>query len=228
MGAKHNTGPSNGTYEYKGSSMSTSIPKEWDKYIDESKDEFWKEGNYLPDQGFVILLKDPTLENAKLWLLRMEKKAKRAEEVMALVLKAQKELVKEGIMKDRYDMVLSKNKEFQPLQKLYQDNLKTLTYFFLFKPGCHACSKTAKILEDFPNVVPLQVTKDKLHHWSSLPKTNHASDATKDDYLKNGVVPVVVVADPTVGRVTKLEGLQSKKQLLEASIKLMELRKGRG
>lgn len=223
--SKHNTTRNyDNKYEKKGRTTSTHIPKKWIKYIDESQDEFWQEGNHLPDQGFVILLKEPTLTNAKLWLLRMEKKANRAEEVMALVLKAQEELVREGKIKDRYGMVMSNNPEYAPIKKLYQDQFKSLSYFFIFKPGCHACIKTAENLEGFPNVMPLQATQGELFQWDNLPNTRKASRETLNDYAKDGSVPVIVIADPIKNRVSKLKGLQTKQQIMEASVNLLKLR----
>lgn len=205
-------------------SDSTKIPSEWKKYLNTESREFWKEGNHLPDEGFLLLLTNRTLDNAKLWLMRMEKKAEVAEEVMALVLKAQEELVKEGKIKDRYGMVMSNNPEYAPVKKLYQNQLKSLTYFFIFKPGCHACIKTAASLADFPNVMPLQATQGELYHWNKLPKTRKASRETLNDYANDGSVPVIVIADPIKNRVSRLKGLQNKQQIMEASINLLKLR----
>ena len=143
---------------------------------------------------------------------------------MALVLQAQEELVKEGKMKDRYGMVFSSNPEYAPLQKLYKDQLKTLTYFFIFKPGCHACSGLASNLKEFPNVIPLQAAEGKLHSWQGLAPTKKASEDTLNDYARDGTVPVLVIVDPYKNRVSRLVGKQSKEKILETSVNLLKLR----
>jgi len=224
VSAKHNTSLGNKTsLESDASPRKYEIPSEWGKYLDPASEEFWTEGNYRPDKGFLLLLKDRTLENAKLWLLRMEKKAEVAEEVMALVIQAQEELVREGKIKDRYGMV-SSSPEFAPLQKLYKSQLSSLAYFFVFKPGCFACEKLAINIKELPNVMPLQASPGEIYHWPGLPETKRASKETLKDYVGDGAVPVLVVADPTMGRVTKLVGVQSREKIMQTSVRLLKLR----
>ncbi|MCB9228979.1 MAG: hypothetical protein H6618_05150 [Deltaproteobacteria bacterium] len=197
----------------------------WKRLLDPSTDDFWKEGNHIPDEGFLLLLKHRRPEDARNWLLRMEKKAEIAEEVLSLTSKAQKDLVREGKMKDRYHMVSSDYPEYEQLNKLFKDVMKSLTYFFIFRAECHASQRTAEEIRDFNNVIPLQATSSALYHWKGLPESKHASPETLKDYAPDGVVPVVVIADRLHNRVVRLSGAQSKKSLTEASLKLVRMRK---
>ena len=224
--AKHNTGSYEITSEKtnRTGENGETVSPEWQNLLNPSKDEFWKEGAHLPDEGFLMLLKDRNIENARNWLLRMEKKAEIAEEVMSLILKAQEQLVKEGKMKDRYSMVLSDSQEYQQANNLFKGVLDSLTYFFIFRPGCHVCDQTAESLKQFKNVIPLQAVSGSLHNWKDLSDSKHASPETLKDYAADGSLPVVVIADSLHNRVVRLSGVQTKKSLTEASMKLLKLR----
>ena len=67
IGAKHNTFNKFDLNQAKGVSENR-VSEDWKPYLDDSKAEFWKEGNHIPDQGFLLLLTNRSLENAKLWL----------------------------------------------------------------------------------------------------------------------------------------------------------------
>lgn len=199
------------------------IPPEWVPYLNRATEEFWTEGNHRPDAGFVLLARNPSKETAKLWLLRMEAKARALTEMYGFVAEAQKELVRGGFMADRFPTSVARQgalpgKEAPKTQGSVTDkDLKELQFYFLFSPSCGHCAELAETLIPFPNVVPLQVTEGPLKNFPGLPKSTYATKETKEAYLKEGVTPVVVVSWPKKNIVTTLTGNHSTEDLLLAA-----------
>ena len=83
--------------------ISSGVQKEWIDLLDETTERFWREGNHRVDDGLLILLRNPSLENARNYLLRMDKKRNRLHEVYSFVEKANKQLLQEGKISDDYN-----------------------------------------------------------------------------------------------------------------------------
>jgi len=201
------------------------VPPVWQRLLNRTYVEYWREGNHLPDAGFILFARNPSLKTAKLWLLRMESKARNLEELLKYVTKAQVELVQKGLIKDRYKMVANNlgrsyptklTKEIQT-KKHNPKNLKELKFYFLFSPQCPYCRKMVMALQALPNVVPLQVTEGKLIHWEGLPKSERATKETKRAYLINNQVPLLVVYHTKSKKFMRLQGNQNLEAILEAS-----------
>ena len=217
------------------------VPEEWKAYLNPATEEFWTEGNHRPDAGFVLFARNPNKDTAKLWLLRMEAKAKELQILFPIILQAQKELVHEGYMVDRYNMVKnstgdsflpvvapnstpSQELEFSPKQvnstpqKKFipptASDLKSLSFYFLFRPGCIHCENLSKFLVGFPNVVPLQITTEPLVDFPGLTKSNYASPQTVKNYDPAGETPYLIISNPKIKKVTILKGEQSTESIL--------------
>ncbi len=217
------------------------VPEEWKVYLNPATEEFWTEGNHRPDAGFVLFARNPNKDTAKLWLLRMEAKAKELQILFPIILQAQKELVHEGYMVDRYNMVKnatgdsflpvvapnsssSQELEFtpkltsSPIQKKFvpptASDLKSLSFYFLFRPGCIHCENLSKSLVGFPNVVPLQITKESLVDFPGLAKSNYASPQTVENYDPTGETPYLIISNPKLKKLTILKGEQSTEAIL--------------
>lgn len=217
------------------------VPEEWKAYLNPATEEFWTEGNHRPDAGFVLFARNPNKDTAKLWLLRMEAKAKELQILFPIILQAQKELVHEGYMVDRYNMVKnSTGDSFLPVvapnstpsqelefshkqvnstpQKKFvpptASDLKSLSFYFLFRPGCIHCENLSKSLVGFPNVVPLQITTEPLVDFPGLAKSNYASPQTVKNYDPAGETPYLIISNPKIKKVTILKGEQSTESIL--------------
>ena len=216
--ANYNTGHSN------------SIPKEWSVLLDPNEEEFWKEGNFKPDEGLLIFAKNPTLQNAKYWLLRMEKKAKRLEIMTSLAGQAEQELIKGGLLKDRYDFLphsrksLAKNSHnLQSFSKMHHLTRNSeIEFYFIFLPSCTLSQDLAKHLIQFPSVIPLQASDEKIHHWDNLPPSSYAEKKTLDTYAKNRGLPLLIIINKGKGKGLVLEGSIKKEEIISASLKLLE------
>lgn len=194
------------------------IPNEWVGLLNPAFEEFWTEGNHRPDAGFVLFARNPSKENAKLWLIRNEVKAKYAKIMMDSILEAQKELVKEGVLQDRYNMVNPPKKNVKPKKPLeFLTTSKSLNepdIYFLFSPTCSFCHNLAKNLKSLKNVQPLQVTSGELFNFEGLPESDYATQETIQNYASDGTVPVVVFVDNISKKASVVKGYKSESELV--------------
>lgn len=204
-------------------------PVEWQKLLNPKTDDFWREGNHVPDAGFVIFAKNPTKENAKFWLMRNELKAKRMEQMLPLLEQAQMELIKAGLMEDRYD-VLKKGRALAPKNStikvdLGNSGLQSLTFYFIYSPDCPHCQRLATTIQSLPNVHPLQATQSGLKSWPGLPASRYATKETLATYVKDGRVPVLIVHDRESNNVQILKGAVSRETILLAASNVINSRR---
>lgn len=182
------------------------IPEEWKPLLNPKTNKFWKEGNHTPDEGFLLFAKNPTsIQYAKLWLLRMETKAKVLRQMQSTVSKAQRDMIKSGLMEDRY-WQFSDLKKGNVNSRVAKKELKNLDFYFLFNSKCSHCKHLAKKLAGFPNLRVLQVDENNILNFKGLSKTNRATKETINSYAPDGVVPVVVIHNPKTNVLTKIIG----------------------
>lgn len=195
----------------------------WKTLTDPKSPDFWKEGNHTPDHGWITMVQDMTVDSAKLFLLRGEIKALYLQHAMKLIDQAQVELVSEGLMEDRYNVVANKVNQLKKVKapKLSKAELNSLQYFFIFSPSCPHCKSLSRTLVGLPNVYPLQATKGKIYHFDGLNKTERASKETLAGYAPNGIVPVLVVHHSSSQKAVVLRGNQSIDQIMLASAQLL-------
>lgn len=192
------------------------IPQAWISLLNPAYEEFWTEGNHKPDAGFVLFARNPTKENAKLWLIRNEIKAKYAKLMMNSILEAQKELVQDGTIKDRYNMVTPPKNLNRSRAKTSQLEIKQksdLGIYFLFSPKCSYCHNMANNLKALNNVQPLQITEDELFNFDGLPESDYASPETIKSYVPDGAVPVLVLIDNKSKKASLIKGYKSQGEL---------------
>lgn len=193
------------------------IPSEWVGLLNPAYEEFWTEGNHKPDAGFVLFARNPSKENAKLWLIRNEVKAKYAKVMMDSIIEAQRELVKEGVILDRYNMV-------NPPRKINNRNVISALnsgisssdpdVYFLFSPTCSYCHNLAKNLKILKNVQPLQVTNGEIYNFEGLPESDYATQETIANYAADGAVPVVVFVDNLSKKASVIKGYKTESELV--------------
>ena len=236
--------PAPSNEELKKSSSEVKIPKNikipnaWKPFLNPANEEFWSEGNHRPDAGFVLFARNPNVESAKLWLLRMEAKSKMMQKMFPLIVQAQKELVQDGYMLDRYNMVknnvgasflpkeVADNLPSQDINISIKDlpktnDLKNLTFYFLFRPGCSHCENMSKNLVGIPNVVPLQITKEPLKHFQGLQSSIYASPETVKNYDPTGETPYLIISNPKSKKLTILKGEQNIEKILYTAATVM-------
>lgn len=198
----------------------------WKSLLDPKTDMFWSEGGHKPDAGFLLFAKHPTIDNAKKWLLRMEMKARIVQKLNGLVVRAQQELVLEGKMIDRYQMVKGQNENQKNVfSKAEEAKIALFDLFFLFSPSCVHCQGLAKTLKGLKTVKPLQVGGGKPFHFKGLAKSVFASVSTIESYVPGGKVPVLILLDGKKNKMVRLTGNKNKESILQA-VKQLERMEG--
>ena len=191
---------------------SLDIPKAWVPYLNPAYEEFWTEGTHKPDAGFMLFARNPTSDAARLWLIRMETKAKVVSEMYETVEIEYKKLINEGVISDRYGLVKSKiSSNLNSTPKALGDT----QIYFLYSSTCPQCEKQAKVLSKMAaSVIPLQVDSGKLKNFKGLRKSDYAGASAKKDYLK-GSVPVLVISNRKSGKIKELTGVQSLEKIMK-------------
>jgi thiol-disulfide isomerase/thioredoxin len=200
----------------------------WQPLIDPKNPEFWREGNHVPDAGYLQLFKEMTPESAKLLILRGEIKALYMQKALALLENAQRELVQAGLVRDRYNTVTASSPQIvrqnvrqQPTPQLHPDQLKGLQYFFIFSPTCPHCKRLAESLMGLQNVYPLQADKSAIFHFPGMHPSEYATSETLKKYAPDGAVPVLVIHRMKDNRAVVLRGSMSAEEVLMASAQLL-------
>lgn len=193
--------PDNRVTTNKGNSPA--IPTQWQELLDPNHPEFWREGNHQPDAGFVLFATNPTPENAKLWLLRMDKKSKRLAKMQKIIEKSELELIANDEISDtnhRADAMMSAKNETE--------------IFFLFSPSCKYCQQQTTQLAGL-NVIPLQMYGEKIKHWPNFSPSHFADEKTKFRYQGKGT-PVLLIHNSKTNQLVELVGLTDRLTLAKA------------
>ena len=189
----------------------------WKNLLDHTTSEFWSEGNHRPDSGLLILLKNPTVANAKNWLLRMETKRKVSLKVQEVIQIAQKELIEKKELEDVYsekaylDWLLGSEKKQQNRTTALSSSR---VYYFFFSPNCEKSKSLANKLVGIKNLYPIQVNFSPLLNFDSLEKSQYATEEVLGKYLGGyKKVPVLVVLDTKNLTATRFFGDLSKEEI---------------
>ncbi len=186
------------------------IPPEWKKLIDPTTDEFWNEGNFKPDTGFVLWAKNPTIENAKLYLIRMNAKRDRLQIMQKQQEQANKDLIKLGVIANDYDFLAQATRSDS---KIALSSINDTQIFFLFTPTCPHCKRQGQILSGQPNVTPMQIGGQELLHFPSLPQSVWATKDDIDRYAKDKVVPVLLIYDRKTNNMVSIKGVHTLQEI---------------
>lgn len=195
------------------------VPTEWKSLINPQTDEFWYEGNFTPDAGFVLWAKNPTIENAKLYLIRMNAKRDRLHVMQQQQEQANKELIKLEVIANDYDFLAGATRSDQ---KIALSSINDTQIFFLFNPTCPHCKRQGEILAGQTNVTPMQIGGTELLHFQNIPRSVWATKEDVDRYASEKMVPVLVVYDRKTNNMTSLKGVHSLQEIDKVAKRLKE------
>lgn len=219
MAREYNTARVLNSSEKANKKNANNIPAAWVPYLNPTYEEFWSEGNHRPDAGFTMFARDPTPENARLWLIRMETKAKLLGKMQAVVDREYAKLIQQGVIEDRYGIVKSSAK-ISSTDKI-NVSLNQTTIDLIFTPSCSFCSKQAGILRRLnAKVIPKQVGGDKLKHFEKFPTSTWATTDEIEKYAQGGQVPVLVIHDSQTQEIALLQGVQDENKIKRAVLAL--------
>lgn len=184
------------------------VPPEWQILLDPNKDEFWYEGNSRPDAGWLLWAKNPTIENAKLYLIRMNIKRDRVHLMQSQAEAIVPSLVSQGIIADDYGFA----KQSTDLKKSTEPSsiaLEGVHVFFLFSPTCPHCLRQAEILKGLANVTPMQAAGDKLRSFDGLPPSIWAEKSDLEKYSPDKTVPVLLIYSSGTNKMVTSKGVHT-------------------
>jgi hypothetical protein len=188
-----------------------------DDMLDPSQREFWREGNYMPDEAFLKLAMNPTKENAKFWLLKTEIKNRQLKKIVTAVSMARKDLVRDGILKK---MDGENNNESYP-------SMEKIKIFFIFdvqdknKNKKKIIDDMVEVLKEWPDqVVPLQRSGHELIHFPGLNLTSWTSELTVKNYILGRETPLTIIYSFKQKKYFSLSGFQSRDSILKAIEKI--------
>ncbi len=191
------------------------VPPEWKPLVDPLVDEFWNEGSYKPDAGFVIWAKNPTLENAKLYLVRMNAKRDRLHVMQKQQEQANKELIKQGIISNDYNFLSEATST-----RILQGTIKDSQIFFFFNPTCSYCKKQAQILVGNSNIIPMQIGGTELLHFQELPPSIWATKEDIERYAADKVVPILLIYDRKTNNMASVKGVHTIREIEQITDRL--------
>ncbi len=177
---------------------------DWEKHLNPENNEFFREGEYLPPSAFMELVRRPTDENIKNWLLLTERKnalSQKLQERMAAFAQHQAP----SLVHDPPKVVSA-----LPAMARYRFRL----YFHSRCEHCWRMLGSVKELLDLGYAVEVrQVDKGSIpQQLTALPVTR----ATEDELRTKGISswPVLFVADLSKGQVYRIQGYQAKDTIL--------------
>lgn len=222
------------------------IPEEYKKYIYTNNDEFWKEGNHIPDAGYLEMMKNPTPNNARLLILRNIIKRNAMHYAYQLIYQENLNLIKSGIIPDdhkfmngstidvntgtwipNYKSPLETNIKAKPNSKLTKKHPQVIGKLF-YHSKCRYCRETANNIASLKNVIAIQIDKNnKLKIFKGYEKrSRYISNSERDEYIpecfgkKNGKekcqVPVTYVENEANNKIIRLKGNSSLQKVKRA------------
>lgn len=225
-------------HKYANLPKNVSVPKEWARYINPTFEHFWREGNHLPDKGYILLYKKMASlpkslsskkrksilkEYAKLLLIRSDIKERMIREGHQITLEAYQDLTRGKVIRDALTLKKSAPKrkgQKKPLVTL--KDTENLDYFFIFSRGCKYCDQFAPIISKFNNVYPLQMNEpENLKEWDGMNPTEVLSHKIKSDYNITAT-PTLIIVNSKNNQSIILTGLKTYNEVLKASSKLLQ------
>lgn len=186
---------------------------EWSKYLDPKNKEFFREGEYLPPEPFMELVRNPSDENIKNWFAYLDKK---------------NELVKR--MQERVEVYGRKNTKVSPdvrtllAQRSTElsttpEDVKRYRFRLYFDSKCPACQQMLRTLAAIQNrgyaVEAHQIDGD-MRASEKLPYPVIRASKSDLDEKKIKAVPILYVGDLKQKRLYRFRGTKDLSEIFEA------------
>lgn len=195
----------------KVNSENTSTPQKakpfsWNDQLDIEKDQFFKEGDYMPPAPLIEALRRPTKEN----ILNFEKWQTMRNLLLARYESARSEYIgKTG---------MSIPKALAPTSNVNEKDLENYHYIFYFRSTCSACHEMFQTINEMARkgvyVEAVRVDKDEGEvKGLDIPWTDAQPEDLKK--LNSNTVPVLVAIDEKTKRAYKMTGKKTIKEILQ-------------
>jgi thiol-disulfide isomerase/thioredoxin len=181
---------------------------DWNKHLDPENPEFFKEGNHVPPEPFMELVRRPTDQNIKLWFSYVEKKNALATRLAERM----KDYAAKNLMSSDTKTKLVGSAQSIPLA---DDEFERYRFRMYFDSTCPHCQKMIDTLNDLQDrgyfVEAKQVDSGPVHgaHFA-------IQSATKEELKKFQVnaVPLLLIGDLKAKRVYRLPGFAAPNDVL--------------
>jgi thiol-disulfide isomerase/thioredoxin len=186
---------------------------DWKKHLDPQNPEFFKEGDHVPPEPFMEIVRNPSDENLKLWFQYIDKKN---ELMSTLQIRMAQFLEKEGkslepIVKESLKKQVQSVSSFSPDAKRYRFRL----YFESTCPHCRRMFDTLKTLQDQGFYVEARQIDSHEEGLRDLPISS--SRATKEEIQKYKIqsVPFLLIGDLKKKIVFQMTGFQTPESIFD-------------
>jgi len=185
---------------------------DWKKYQSPSNPEFFKEGNYIPPEPFMEIVRDPSDDNIKNWFQYIELKNK-------LATRLQKRL-KDYTLRNTLKLdALEKESILRASKSLKTVPTHTKRYRFrLFVdskcPHCKKMLKTAKSLQTDGYYIEIKQIDSDYAALSGLPILVEPASSAEIKRHKINSVPMLLVGDLKEKTIFKINGYRSRIEVL--------------
>ena len=194
------------------SNKNTEFP--WKTYLDPKNKEFFKEGDYMPPEPFIEIVRNPTDENLKLWFAYIDKKNELAQRLQA---KMKDYIDKNSVSlgdagRASLNAKLASLPHTEPVAKRYRFRM----YFDSHCPHCRKMFGTLQALQAKGFYVEAKQVDSDSHGLEGLGIPT--SRATPNEIQQKDIqsVPVLLIGDLETKTVYRLTGYQSISDIFSA------------
>lgn len=185
---------------------------QWNKYMDPTNKEFFKEGEYTPPEPFMELVRNPTDKNIRMWFAYMERKNE-------LASRLQRRMTEYAQANGPSLPVAAKEKIVQASQRLPTpaDDFERFRFRMYFDSQCPHCKRMFETLNDLQDrgyfVEARQVDSGPLDQIRSHVAIIPAKSAELKHY-NIAAVPLLLIGDLKTKKVYRQSGFMTPEQIL--------------
>lgn len=183
---------------------------EWNKYLDPSNDEFFKEGDYTPPKPFMEVARNPSNENLKNWFEYIQAKNDISKRLQTRMI----EFV--GAQSPMSERVEQQNQQVNRTMSIDSSRFKLRMYFDSVCPHCKKMFETLdKLSLDGFQIEAVQVDHRPFERANSKIQFSRSD---KQELKKHGIssVPHLIVADlKRKALLPPIQGYQEYEQIVE-------------
>ena len=183
---------------------------DWQKYMDPSNTEFFKEGEHTPPEPFMEVARNPTDQNLRMWFAYINKKNQIANRFQLRMGEFMKANAMSADMSPPVEPQVSKAPS-----SLDVNRFKFRLFFDSSCPHCKKMFKTMKDLKTQGFIVEGRQTDGV--SMSTETVGFDTAKAQKEELLKHQIqsVPFLLIADRKSKAVMKISGFQSTEEVLQ-------------
>ncbi len=169
------------------------VPFDWKKHLDPKNEEFFREGDHVPPEPFMELVRNPSDKNIRMWFAYIEKKNTLAERLSRRMQEYTQ--ANQATFSKEAKATIAQNIRQLPIP---EDDFQRYRFRMYFDSNCPHCQRMFATLNDLQDrgyfVEARQVDRGPIQHIKSLvPIVTASSDEVKSFNVSS--VPLLLVGD---------------------------------